>query len=90
MCRKRRGRAIEKSDEARERFDDAVFMEARLITKAHLSVIPLRWMRESVILGQVPDVPRFRFKALGCATDILCGSGNTLDNTILAVVLIRP
>ncbi|GIY80598.1 hypothetical protein CDAR_235831 [Caerostris darwini] len=42
-----------RSDEARERSDDVVFVEARLITKAHLSVIPLRWMRSPV--GSRPE-----------------------------------
>ncbi|GIX89303.1 hypothetical protein CEXT_307251 [Caerostris extrusa] len=46
---KKRGRGPHRrSDEARERSADVVFMEARFITKAHLSVIPLRWMRSPV------------------------------------------
>ncbi|GIY36803.1 hypothetical protein CEXT_475181 [Caerostris extrusa] len=51
---KKRGRGYrEEVTEARERGDDVVFMEARLITKAHLFVIPSRWMRSPV--GSRPE-----------------------------------
>ncbi|GIX99573.1 hypothetical protein CDAR_96151 [Caerostris darwini] len=51
---KKRGRGLQRrSDEARERGDDVVFKEARLITKAHLSVIPLRWVRSPI--GSRPE-----------------------------------
>ncbi|GIY75653.1 hypothetical protein CEXT_18261 [Caerostris extrusa] len=50
MCRKEKNKgAIERRRMKREtEVTTSFFMEARLITKAHLFVIPLRWMRSPV------------------------------------------